>query len=261
MLAIAAAPPGDAVEAARRAGDEAFAVRSEPERLKAAIASYERAQSGRPGDPALELKLARAQALWAMTSRDDSATAWTACARAAERALRRLSPAWAGEIDKGRAMAEAAPKVTGSGAEALYWLAMGTMGSAQAKGFAAVLAVKDGVRASMERSAALDERIDYGGAHRALGAWLAALPAATGGGAAPSKARFDRARALFPSFKLTLVRQAETYAVLLQDAKLFDALLADVLAFDEATAPEIAPENRLAKALAKELLGRKNRLF
>ena len=54
---------------------------------------------------------------------------------------------------------------------------------------------------------------------------------------------------------------AETYAVLVQDRKLFDALLSAARDFDAARAPEVAPENRLARRLAEELVRRRDRLF
>ena len=102
------------------------------------------------------------------------------------------------------------------------------MRSAQATGYAAVLAVKDAALAMMARAAELDERIDAAGPHRALGAWRAALPVAAGGGAAAARAHFDRARQLAPDNLLGRVAEAETYAVLVQDVALFDALLAEV---------------------------------
>jgi hypothetical protein len=82
-----------------------------------------------------------------------------------------------------------------------------------------------------------------------------------GGGAAGARTHFERARALFPAFGLNAVREAETYAVLVQDRKLFESSLAAALAVDEAAHPEMAPENRLAKQLARALLDGKDRLF
>jgi hypothetical protein len=57
------------------------------------------------------------------------------------------------------------------------------------------------------------------------------------------------------------VRDAETLSVLLQDRARFERLLGEVLVFDPAHAPEVAPENRLAQRLAKDLLARRDRLF
>jgi hypothetical protein len=151
--------------------------------------------------------------------------------------------------------------VDAAGAEELYLLAQGAMRAAQSSGYAAVLAVKDAALAMMSRAAELDERVDAAGPHRALGAWRAALPVAARGGAAASRAHFDRARALYPEDQLARVAQAETYAVLIQDAALFDLLLAEVIAFDPAREPSRAPENGIARRRAQELMARRARLF
>ncbi len=241
-------------------GDAAFAERGDPARLADALEAYGLAAAADPGGPA-ELRLARASSLRALSDRASATEAWSAAARAAERALRRLSPAWAAAVDAGAGTAEASARVEPPGAEALYWLALATYAGAQARGFAAVLAVKDAALAMMERAAALDERVDFAGPLRALGAWRAGLPGGVGGGAVAARARFERARELFPEFQLTGVWMAETYAVLVQDRRLFDALLSAARDFDAAKAPEIAPENRLARRLAVELLGRRDRLF
>ncbi len=187
--------------------------------------------------------------------------AWPAAARAAERALRKLSPPFAAAVDAGAGAGEAAARVEAPGAEALYWLALATWSSAQAKGVSALLAVKDAALAMMERAAALDERVDWGGPRRALGAWRAALPGPAGGGVAAARAHFERARAIAPGYQLTRVREAETLCVLLQDRARFDALLGEVLAAGEAALPEAAPENRLARKLAQALRARASQLF
>jgi hypothetical protein len=242
-------------------GDAAFAARGDAARLAAALEAYRRAATLSPGEPEVELRLARAEAWRAAGEKDRPAEAWSAAARAAERALRRLAPEWAAEVDAGRSAAAAAARVEGRGAEALYWLALATFSGAQARGFAAVLVAKDVALASMERAAALDERIDRAGPHRALGAWLAALPSAAEGGAAAARAHFERARELFPGYQATRVREAETLCVLLQDRRRFRSLLGEVLASGDETAPEMAPENALARRQARELLAREDRLF
>ncbi len=259
ILLAAAAPSAPADVIAK--GDAAFAARADPARLAAALEAYAKGAAAAPGDPVVELRLARAEAFRAIAQPLSVNDAWSISSRAAERALRRLAPPWAAAIDAGMLPGEAASKVGPAGAEALYWLALASFSGAQARGFAALLAVKDAALAMMERAAALDETIDHAGPHRALGAWIAALPIAAGGGAVVSRKHFDRARSLAPSYLLAAVREAGTLCVLLQDRPRFETLLAQVLAFDEMAAPEIAPENRIAKKLAQELLARKNQLF
>jgi hypothetical protein len=251
------------VDALLAEGDRAFAERGDPVRLEAALRAYSAAAAQRPADPGAEVRLARAEAFRALAAGTPSLVreASEASARAAERALRRVAPAWAEAIDRGEDPVAAAARVEAAGAEPLYWLAQGTMRAAQATGYAAVLAVKDAALAMMARAAELDERIDAAGPHRALGAWRAVLPAAAGGGAAASRAHFDRARALAPDDPLGRLAEAETFAVLVQDEQRFDALLGEVLAFDAARAGERAPEMAIAKRRARELLDRRARLF
>jgi hypothetical protein len=251
------------VEALLADGDRAFAQRADPARLEAALRAYGAAASQRPGDPGAETRLARAEAFRALAAGSPALVreAWEASARAAERALRRLAPAWAEGIDRGDDPAAVAARVDASGAEPLYLLAQGTMRAAQATGYAAVLAVKDAALAMMARAAELDERVDAAGPHRALGAWRAMLPVAAGGGAAAARAHFDRARALAPDDPLARIAEAETWAVLVQDQARFQALLDEVLAFDPARSPARSPEAAVAKRRARELLDRKARLF
>lgn len=286
-----AAPAPDPFAAALSEGDAAFARRSDPARLAAALAAYRRAQALRPGAPDVELRLARAEAFRARAAEAganagganaraanpgaanaraagavtmgaaEARGAWEAAARAGERALRTTAPAWARAIDAGEAPAAAAARVERNGAEALYWLALGSMRAAQATGYAAVLAVKDATLGMMDRVVALDEGLDAAGPHRALGGWRAALPIAAGGGPTRALAHFDRARALAPGDGLWRVVEAETYAVLVQDAARFDRLLEEVNRLQLARWPERAPENALAQRRAKALRAKRARLF
>jgi len=250
-------------EAALADGDRAWPLRGDPARLDAALRAYALAAAQRPGDPAAEVRLARAEAFRGLAAGAGAAgkDAWEGSARAAERALRTVAPGWAEAIDRGEDPAAAAARVDAAGAEPLYYLAQGAMRTAQATGYAAVLAVKDAALAMMARAAELDERVDAAGPHRCLGAWRAILPTAAGGGAAASRAHFDRARALAPDDQLARVAEAETWAVLVQDERRFEALLDGVLAFELGRDPARAPENAVAKARAKALLERKARLF
>jgi hypothetical protein len=258
-----AAPAPDRFDAALAEGDRAFEARGDPDRLAVALAAYGRAAAERPGEAGAHLRLARAEAFRGLSEAEPARAqeAWQTSARAAERALRRLTPAWARAIDRGEDPAAAAARVDAAGAEALYLLAQGVMRAAQATGYAAVLAVKDAALAMMARAAELDERVDAAGPHRALGAWRAALPVAAGGGAGAARAHFERARALCPDDLLARVAEAETLAVLLQDSARFDALLREVLEADLAGDPAREPENRIAKGRAEALLPRKARLF
>ena len=261
LLLGAASSVGEQFAEEMRAGEVAFAEREDPAKLASALERFRAAAALKPGAPAPLLALARAHTYRAQVAPETARDAWREASRAAEQVLRSAAPAFAEAVDRGEDPGRAAAKVERPGAAALYWFALATMGMAQARGMVAVLSVKDAARAMMERAAALDERVDFAGPRRALGAWLATLPSAAGGGASAARSQFERAGSLFPEYQLARVRDAEILAVLLQDRKRFESSLGEVLAFDDARAPSIAPENRLAKRLARELLTRKERLF
>jgi hypothetical protein len=272
LLAVAGCPRGpaerpapvasaEAVQAALAEGDEAWSRRADPAGLRAALTAWRRAAAARPGDPAIELRLARGDGFRALaaTLPAEALAAHEASSRAAERALRTASPRFAAAVDEGRPLAEAAALVEPSGAEPLYWLALGRFGVAQGTGPAAVLAVKDHVLSLMARAAALDERLEAGGPLRALGAWSAMLPAAAGGGVEAARARFERAAQLFPDEPWRRVDEARTLSVLLQDQAGFERLLGEVLAAPDAA--ERGPEQAVARRRAREWLDKRARLF
>lgn len=257
------APNGGAWRAALAEGEGAWRDRADPARLEAAAAAFRRAAALRPGAYEAELGLARAEALRAMSAPTaaEALPAWDAAARAAERALRAAAPAFAAALDRGEDPVAAAAAVEPSGAEALYWLAVGRLRVAQATGPMAVMVTKDVLLGLLERAAALDERVDRAGPHRWLGAFRAALPAAAGGGAARARDHFARARALAPEDPFRPLMEAETLAVLLQDGVAFDALLAEVAGRDPAAEPALAAEIAAARRQAEALAARRPRLF
>jgi hypothetical protein len=256
-----AATSPEAVRAALVAGDAAWTRRDRPDGLQAALTAWRRAAAARPGEPDIELRLARGEGFRASAAQlpSEALLAHDASSRAAERALRSGSPRFAAAVDSGRPLAEAAGLVEASGAEPLYWLALGRMGVAQGTGPAAVLAVKDHALALMARAAELDERLEAGGPLRALGAWSAMLPVSAGGGVEAARARFARAAELFPDEPWRRVEEARTLSVLLQDRAGFERLLGEVLAAPEAA--ERGPEQAVARRRAREWLDKRARLF
>ena len=271
LLALAGCPRGpaepsraaspEAVQAALAEGDAAWPRRAEPAELLASLTAWRRAAAARPGDPAIELRLARGEGFRALAAQlpAEALSACDASSRAAERALRTLSPRFAAAVDEGRPLADAAALVEPGGAEPLYWLALGRFGVAAQTGPGALLAVKDQALVLMSRAAALDERLEAGGPLRALGAWSAMLPASAGGGVEAARARFARAAELFPDEPWRRIDEASTLAVLLQDRAGFERLLGEVLAAPDAAAR--GPEQVVARRRAREWLDKRARLF
>jgi hypothetical protein len=251
----------EAVAAALAEGDAAWPGRSQPDRLQDALVAWRRAAAARPGDPAIELRLARGEGFRALAAEApaEALAASDASSRAAERALRALAPRFTAAVEGGRPLAEAAALVEAPGAEPLYWLALGRWSVAQGTGPAALLAVKDHALVLMARAATLDERLEAGGPLRALGAWSAILPVPAGGGVEAARARFARAAELFPDEPWRRVDEARTLMVLLQDQAGFERLLGEVLAAPDEE--QRGPEQALARRRAREWLDKKARLF
>ena len=229
------------------------------------LGAYTRAAAQRPGDPGAELRLARAEAFRCARRdriRPARKPAWEASARAAERALRTLAPTWAAAIDAGEDAGAAAARVDARGAEPLYLLAQGAMRAAQATGPSAVLAVKD---------AALGDDGARGGARRAGGRGrpaprarrLARGAAGRGGRRRRRGARALRARAGARAGRPARARRGggDLRGAGAGREPLFEQLLGEVLEADPERDPARAPEARVARRRAQELLERKARLF
>jgi hypothetical protein len=259
----ASADPAGLAGLALAEGDRAWSERADPAALQAALVAFRRAAALLPGDPAAELRLARAEALRAQLAATpaEARQGWDAASRAGERALRARAPEFTAAIGRGDDAAGAAATVPAAGAEPLYWLAVGRLRVAQATGPMAVMVTKDVVLGLLERVVELDERLDRAGPHRWLGALRAALPAAAGGGVARAIEHFERAKSLAPEDPFRPVLEAETLAVLLQDGARFDALLAEVAARDPAAERPLAAEITAARRMAGALAARRAQLF
>jgi hypothetical protein len=77
---------------------------------------------------------------------------------------------------------------------------------------------------------------------------------------ARSRRHFEEARSRGPGCLLNRLREAESLLVLLQDRASFEKALAEVEAAAD-DVPRWAPENAVARRLARDLRGRAARLF
>lgn len=237
----------------------AFAARSDPAELARAIAIWEAELAGAPRDPELLVHLARAHHFagerLALDGDEDAALVrFSLGVGYAERALSALEPgleeAFAAKQDPTPALARlGAPSVP-----AAYWWAACLGRTALLRGLTTRLEVKDRIRAAMERILELDAAFAHGGADRVLGIWFAEIPTIAGKDLARSAAHFSAARGRAPAYLPTMVAEAAFLATEQQDRAAFERVLGEVLAAPDGDDPDVAPENRLAKALAKRLL-------
>jgi len=148
--------------------------------------------------------------------------------------------------------------------DALYWTAANLARYAKFAPFSKKLAVKSRVRYLWDRVMEVDPDYNYGGVYRFFGGYYALVPSITGEqDPAKSREMFEKGIQSAPQYLETKVLYAEAYCThgKVKDRELFRKLLNDVLTADVSAYPEIAPENEIAKAKAKDLLAREAELF
>jgi uncharacterized protein YceK len=132
------------------------------------------------------------------------------------------------------ALPEALKEADEDDIDVLYGVATAWLGFIQAfSGDWSQVAALPKVQALLERSVALDETYDYGGAHLYLGAIATLLPPAVGGKPEVAREHFERVLAISEGKHLMAkVEYARRYARLIFDKELHHRLLTEVLATD-----------------------------
>jgi hypothetical protein len=181
--------------------------------------------------------------------------------RAAERALRILSPEFARQMAAGAHADQAVRVLEANAVPALYWRAAALGKWAQREGFATVLSYKDEIRAIMSRCMELDRAYFFAGPDRYFGAFFAIAPTYAGGNLESSRRHFEESLRVQPNYFGTRVLYAENYAVKTQNRRLFEEQLNLVINGNPEALPEAAPENRVEQRKARQLLARADELF
>jgi len=177
-------------------GDAAWENRGDVEQLRAAIAAWEQALEMDGGDADLWVKVSRARYFLAdgHLSFDDMAAAgeeWQQGIRAAERALRIISPEFAQRMQAGDRVEDAVSVLGADAVPALYWRASNLGKWARADGFATVLSFKDEIRAVMTHCLENGRDYFFSGPDRYFGAFFAIAPAYAGGDLDRSRQHFE----------------------------------------------------------------------
>lgn len=264
----AATPEGQSRRAELIAqGDAAWERRDDPEQIRAAITAWEQAAELDGNDHETWVKISHAYYFLAdghLRFSDESAMADTyqSSIRAAERAIRALSPEFAQRMAAGERVDQAVSVLTNANVvPALYWRAAALGKWAQLQGFATVLSYKDEIRAVMTRCMELDRYYFFAGPDRYFGAFFAIAPAYAGGDLDRSGQHFEESIRRFPNYFGTRVLYAENYAVKTQNRQLFEEQLRMVIDGDPESMPEAAPENRVEQRKARALIERVDELF
>ncbi|HEY8429857.1 MAG TPA: TRAP transporter TatT component family protein, partial [Sandaracinaceae bacterium] len=246
---------------------EAWARRDDAEQIRAAIAAWEQATEIDGNDAETWTKISRAYYFLAdghlrFDNEGAMADAYQSSVRAAERALRVVSPEFAQRMAAGERVDQAVSVLTSVDAvPPLYWRAAALGKWAQLQGFATVLSYKDEIRAVMTRCMELDRYYFFAGPDRYFGAFFAIAPSYAGGDLERSRQHFEESLRQAPNYFGTRVLYAENYAVKAQNRRLFEEQLRMVIDGDPESLPEAAPENRVEQRKARALLERADDLF
>lgn len=192
---------------------------------------------------------------------DEQFAVYQAGVDAAEKALLAIDANFEKQMRGGAKFEDAISTIEKPAATAAYWYAANLARFASKKGLSARLFYKDKLRATMERVAALDPAIFYGGADRFLGGYFAALPGIAGRDLDRSAKHFEKSLAASPDYLGTKIVQAQFLAVAKDDEDMYKKLLDEVIAADAAKMAEVGPENRAAQRTAKKMLAEIDEVF
>lgn len=263
-----ASPQSPEAQSLLSQADEAWAGRSTQQNVETAIKLWEQALASDPANADLLTKLSRAYYFLAdgflRTAGDEEAmlATYEKGILAGENAMMAISPEFREKVTAGAKVEEAVGVIPKEGQPAIYWYAANLGKFAVAKGFTTQLFYKDRIFAVMQQVLKLDEGFFFGAPHRYFGAFYAKAPAFAGGDMAKSKEHFDKALALDASgYFANKVLYAEYYATKSDDRELFTRLLKEVTEADLSALPELAAENNVEVAKAKELLSKIDELF
>jgi tetratricopeptide (TPR) repeat protein len=266
----AGATSPDQIGGAKAAAEAAWAGRDDENKVREAIAQWEKVVQADPKDWETWGRLTRAIYFLADghvrfhgsdSAQDNMLATFEKAVTAAERGLMALSEPFAKKMQEGAKIEEAATVLDKQAVPLLYWRASALGKWASAKGFATLLSHKEEIKAVMQICLDKDPTYFFMGPDRYFGVFYARAPSFAGGDVAKSRQHFDKSLAGHPEYFGTSVLMAEDLAVKAQDKKLFEERLDYVLKADANVNPEIAPENRIEQKKAKALLAQKDELF
>jgi hypothetical protein len=261
-------PPEEAASTKPPSPEESarlFDDRLDPASLDAALLGLTAAEQANPGDVAVRVLHARAEAFWCDLHADapqkELVAHLEAGVQAAHAAVFLVSPAFTRASKRGLPLKECLRALGPTGAEALYWFAEDQHRLAAVHGLAALLLESADLRVIFGRVAELAPETYYGGPYRHLAELSLALPYGWSEGLKLTAEALQQAIVLGPGLLQNHLVYAQRWAVKAQDYGRFRAEVRAVLEAPEDLAPELWPENELAKRKARELSGQGFALF
>jgi len=256
-------------DAALAEGNAAWEERANPERLRAAIAAWQRAVEAVPSDWELWQRLGRAQYFLADGNMQfdpaldaDTTAMYQTAITSTERSLAEHFPRFAEYMRTNARFDDGAlATLDASAVPALYWRASALGRWARRDGFATILAYKDEIRAIMTYCLNNDRHYYHAGPDRYFGAFYAVAPTYAGGDLDRSRQHFEYAIGVDPNFFGTHVLFAMEYAVKAQDRTLFTDQLNLVINGDPASLSDVTAEQAVEQRKARDGLARIDELF
>jgi tetratricopeptide (TPR) repeat protein len=250
-------------ESARDAAEELWSQRGDLDKLKQAIAAYERLAEANPNDRFVLARVTRGWYFLADAWIDDADLQIETYLKAIEWGKRcmAINQDFAQQINAGTKEKDAASTLTKDDIECTYWTASSLGKWAKASGIAKSIKHLGTVKAYVGRVEELDPTYFHHAPARYWGAYYSVIPSFAGRDLEKSRAYFEDTLKGSPGYLGSRVLRAENLAVGLQDVKMFDDDLKFVLAFDVKSVPALEPENTREQVKARKIQAERASLF
>jgi tetratricopeptide (TPR) repeat protein len=250
-------------QTARDAAEELWQQRGDLDKLKQAIAAYEKLAEINPNDRFILARVTRGWYFLADAWTDDPAVQIETYLTSIEWGKRcmAINQEFAAQVNAGTKEKDAVSALTKDDIECTYWTASALGKWAKASGIAKSIKHLGTVKAYVGRVEELDPTYFHHAPARYWGAYYSVIPSFAGRDLEKSRAYFEDTLKGSPGYLGSRVLRAENLAVGLQDVKMFDDDLKYVVEFDVSTVPELQPENAREQVKAKKILAQRADLF
>jgi hypothetical protein len=238
-------------------GDTEWMQRGDLDRLLRAIYAWDEVTRLRRDDWQTQVKLARANFLYADAFLSEAAADRSKYVAMLEQGMRHgelamvaLSRGFRTRVEAHGKIEDAIAEIGAAGVGAMVWYAANLQAWSVVKGVGTRRAYRDQIAKIIARCQGLDPSFFYAAPDRLLGAFYALL----GDDLERSRRHFEAAIATAPDFLENHVLYAQSYARRRADRELFQRELLLVLAAPAGALPDAEPEQQLARRRAERLL-------
>ncbi len=244
--------------------DALWAERGDRAKLEAALTKYEQAYASDPTNREVIVQLTRGWYFLGdahISEKQAKLDTWNESIGWGKKCMA-LNADFTAMLEKGdEDEASSVSATTADDIPCMYWMATALGKWAKLNGIAKSLKHLPTVKAFIGKVSGDAPDYFYAAGDRYWGAYYAVVPSFAGQDLDKSKAHFEKSIAAAPDYLATKVLMAENLAVKKQDRAMYEKLLNEVVAADANAIPDIAPENAIEQAKAKDLLGRADEFF